>query len=350
MQDHYETLQVHPKADQETIELAHKRLLERYDPAKLAGAAEELVALADEKRRAIELAYGVLGSPEARARYDAQQQLMAEALAQAGGQASRPGRELLDYRPLPPARGQERDKRAAIQPTPAPLPTQAGRRVSAGQRPSWLVPSIVSGLITLTVMITSLLITDGGGGAAPPAPTPAPTVAAQQMLPLSEVVAEYDRLAGQAGEVARQRQTPDAWLQYANALFDSVMVVREREPAGELYQQRLPLWIQATDAYSKVLELDPTNAVARSDLGVSYCYYGKDSGDQELVARGIAQTRQAREQDDGQARVLLNLGLCLVQQEPPATQEALSYWRELASSQADTIEAQQAQLLIERYQ
>jgi tetratricopeptide (TPR) repeat protein len=349
MQDHYEILQVHPKADAETIRAAYVRLSERYAPAKLEGVAEELVALAEEKRTALELAYSVLGEPEARARYDAEQRRLAEALA-AQAASERPTPERLDYRPLPPARGQERDKRAALRPTLAPLPSMAGRRVSAMQRPAWVLPASVSGLLTALVLVTSLIITDGGGPPPAAVPTPVPTPLAQQLLPLSEVVAEYDRLAAQAAEVARQQQTAEAWLQYGNALFDSVMVVREREPTGELYQQRLPLWVQATDAYSKVLELNPDNAVARADLGLSYCYYGKDTGDQELVARGVAQARQAHGQDDQTARVLLNLGLCLVQQEPPATQEALAIWRDLAGAQAETIEARQAQMLIERYQ
>src|SRR4051812_1876972 len=73
MQDYYETLQVHPRADAPAIEAAYARLRELYDPAKLEGAADELVDLARAKRDAIEHAYAVLGDPVRRAAYDEEQ-------------------------------------------------------------------------------------------------------------------------------------------------------------------------------------------------------------------------------------------------------------------------------------
>ena len=72
-QDHYETLQVHPRADAAAIEAAYARLRPLYDAARLDGAADELVALAREKRDAIERAYAVLSDPARRATYDAEQ-------------------------------------------------------------------------------------------------------------------------------------------------------------------------------------------------------------------------------------------------------------------------------------
>src|SRR5262245_56037034 len=72
-QDYYETLQVHPRADQDAIEAAYERLRDLYDPARLDGAAEELAELARQKRDAIERAYAVLGNSARRAAYDAEQ-------------------------------------------------------------------------------------------------------------------------------------------------------------------------------------------------------------------------------------------------------------------------------------
>src|SRR5688500_4386943 len=71
-QDHYETLQVHPRADAAAIEAAYARMRQLYDPARLNGAADELVALAREKRDTIERAYAVLSDPARRATYDAE--------------------------------------------------------------------------------------------------------------------------------------------------------------------------------------------------------------------------------------------------------------------------------------
>src|SRR5262245_6756751 len=72
-QDYYETLQVHPKADQDAIAAAYTRLRELYDPSKLDGAAEELTELARQKRDALERAYAMLGDATRRAAYDAEQ-------------------------------------------------------------------------------------------------------------------------------------------------------------------------------------------------------------------------------------------------------------------------------------
>ena len=55
------------------IEAAYARLRELYDPAKLEGAADELVDLARAKRDTIERAYAVLGDTVRRAAYDEEQ-------------------------------------------------------------------------------------------------------------------------------------------------------------------------------------------------------------------------------------------------------------------------------------
>src|SRR5690349_13159341 len=71
-QDLYETLQVHPRADTAAIQAAYQRLRDLYDPARLDGAADELLELARAKRDAIEHAYAVLGDPVRRATYDSE--------------------------------------------------------------------------------------------------------------------------------------------------------------------------------------------------------------------------------------------------------------------------------------
>lgn len=345
MQDHYETLQVHPKADTEAIAAAYQRLRSLYGPERLDGAADELVELARHKRQSLDDAYAVLRDTDARSRYDEQQaQAQAQAAEAARIQQAAPR---LDYRPLPPARGAERDKRAALKPVFVP-PRQSGRRVGR-ERPAWVVPSVISGTLALVVMLTSLFLTNDVIGGATPRATPAPTTVAQPLLPLSEIIADFDKRAAAARQAAEQEGTASAWVQYANAVYDSVQVVRERDPGGEVYQQRIPLWVQASEAYSKVLELDPSDAVARSDLGVSYCYYGGDTGDQELVKRGVAQAQEALQQRPDDPRILLNSGVCQVQLEPPATGEAIGYWTRLAEANPETLEAQQAKILIERY-
>ncbi|NTU78895.1 MAG: DnaJ domain-containing protein, partial [Chloroflexales bacterium] len=108
MQDHYETLQVHPKADGESIHAAYERLRERYDPARLDGAADELQAIARQRRDEIERAYVVLSDTQRRATYDVE---LAERVSLAPppiAGADADDDDMIDYGPLPPARRQER--------------------------------------------------------------------------------------------------------------------------------------------------------------------------------------------------------------------------------------------------
>src|SRR4051812_21472520 len=100
MQDYYETLQVHLRADATAIEAAYARLRELYDPARLDGAADELVDLARTKRDAIERAYAVLSDSGRRAAYDAEQAVLGD--RDTGGQGDREIKKNQPFSPSPP--------------------------------------------------------------------------------------------------------------------------------------------------------------------------------------------------------------------------------------------------------
>src|SRR5205085_1087440 len=195
-QDHYEILQVHPRADSEAISAAYARLRALYDPEQLDGAADELVELARLKRDQIERAYAVLSDPVRRASFDAE--LTTALPARPAGSVARepaPQEELLlDYRPLPPARRAERS------------------RAFEGQ-----IPALRS--------------------------------AAEQ-----------------------NPNDPQAWIDYGDLLYNSAEIVRENAPQSAIYQQRLPRWLEATQAYTRALALEPDNALTRADLGASACF------------------------------------------------------------------------------
>ncbi|MBO9342464.1 MAG: DnaJ domain-containing protein, partial [Roseiflexus sp.] len=248
IQDYYEILQVSPDADSDTICAAYRRLRDQYDPEKLSGAAKELVELAQQRLAVIEEAHAALSDPQRRAQYDAQRR------------AASPVEEVLDYRPLPPAQHTERPRNFNPRPKLAqPLSTDQ----IAG--PAVTVIAILA--VALTAVISGLIIT--GGGRTPIAA--APTATASMMDALETMIAR-------AREFAEQNENDaQAWVDYANLLYDSVQIVREQAPESVLYQQRLPRWIEAAKAYERVLELDPENAVARGDLGASRCFYGAGS-------------------------------------------------------------------------
>jgi curved DNA-binding protein CbpA len=384
MQDHYETLQVHPKVDQEAIQAAYERLCERYDPAKLEaeGMADELVEATRRKRSEIERAYAVLGDERRRAAYDDEQR--AEQAPQAPQAAGDEADEALDYRPLPPAQGKERPRAFDAQPRQSTRqPAPKGGRHAKGKAtrkalPPWAAPAAVVGSITFIVLLSSLLLTEGGF---PPyaADTSAMQQAAQQQQPQQQqpqqqqapaseeqapeaaegdhttLFQEYEGQVVEAHQVVqRLPDNADAWVNLGNALYDSAQVVRELAPDTERYRDTLPRWIEASESYGAALELgieeDTTRAVVRSDMGVSLCYYGADTGDVSYVEEGYEHTLAALEETQGNGRVLLNHGICLVNLQPPRTDEALRLWRAVLELPAAEVGvSRQAQQLLQTY-
>jgi curved DNA-binding protein CbpA len=366
MQDHYETLQVHPKADHETIQAAYERLRERHDPEKLEGAADELIELARSKRNEIERAYAVLGDKRRRARYDEElhQQQIQEQAAQHDDNLD--DDDMLDYRPLPPARGQERPR--TFNPQPSLTPRQAAQR--GGRRatkalPPWGAPALVVAGLTFAIVLSSLLLTEGGqlryaNDTSAMQQNAAGEVDGQQNaqdtqdhpdVNMEQLFREYDGQVFEARRVVQELpENPNAWINLGNALYDSAQVVRELRPESELYAEVLPRWLEASEAYETALDLGVDEPVVRSDMGVSLCYYGTDTGEIAYVEDGLVYTQQAIAQEDQNGRVLLNHGICLANTQPPQIEEALALWREVQSLPAAEVGVtQQAQQLVEVY-
>ncbi len=371
MQDYYETLQVHPKADAETIRAAYERLRERYSPAKLEGVAEELQVLARRQRDEIERAYTVLGDATRRVGYDAEvaARLPLPAAAPPPGPLSDVDDEHLDYRPLPPARRQERD--TSFNPQPL-LPQQQVRasnaarnrpagRTPEGGRPLWLVPALIVAGATFVIVLVTLLTTmlgpqppaaqpSGPQVLDPNAPTGVPTMG------VAEISGQFEAQIVAAKQVANAAPTnPQAWIELGNLLYDSVVVLHERLDRGDAavqaaYVARLPRWLEAVDAYSKALAIAPTNAIARADLATSLCYYGQGVQDQSYVQRGIAAAEQALKDRPEEGRALLSAGICYAVADPPQTSQALAQWQKLVvQPNAEPTLVFQARQLIQKY-
>lgn len=328
--DYYEILQVHPKADQEAIQAAYTRLRALYDPARLEGAADELVELAHRMRNDIERAYAVLSDPERRANYDEQTRRVEEFDPDEG-------EETLDYRPLPPARRRERagdyDKR----------PVRAtGRAAPQSINPALIVASVLLA-VALVGAIVFLFVGQNPGALASAQPTAVSTVA-----PLDQFESD---LATAKTTAQQNPQDAGALINYANLAYNSAEIVREFQPDSQLYKDRLPRWLEATQAYSQALALQPDNYAVLGDYGVSLCFYGAGTSDPSYADRGLAAVQKAIQQLPNEPRVLLSLGHCLVSVQPPRTAEALEAWLKIRESQPNTSAlAQQAQLMIDLYQ
>jgi hypothetical protein len=84
-------------------------------------------------------------------------------------------------------------------------------------------------------------------------------------------------------------------------------------------------------------------------MGVSACFYGAGTGDQNFVRSGTSEVRLAAQLAPDDPRVLLSLGHCLVSAQPPQTAEAIESWRKVVQINPSSSLAQQAQTLITRY-
>jgi curved DNA-binding protein CbpA len=344
MQDHYETLQVHPRADAEAVRAAYDRLRQRYDPERLEGAADELQSLARRRRDAIERAYAVLGDAERRRAYDlelAERGTPVARVAVAEPEEELNPDDLIDYAPLPPARGQERPEGFDAQPSlpPGRLRRVAGRDAGRPTAPIWVAPALIVAAATFGIVMVTLITTvlsTPTSVANPNAPqllgSPVATV-----VPTASIAQVIDQFEGQvmaARQVAEQvPQNVNAWIELGNALYDSAVVVRERlasDPSLQgVYVERLPRWLEAAEAYRRATELEPNNALARADLAASLCYYGQDTNDQSFVAQGLAEAQRAVADNPAEGRALLSHGFCLVASDPPRTAEALEQWQRL---------------------
>lgn len=352
MQDHYEVLQVHPRADQETIQAAYERLRERYADERLEGAADELIELAQRKREEIDRAYDVLSDPARRAAYDKEATAQSHTPTPSEGthkQSTRPRDKkaepgehdepneeeiLIDYRPLASARRQERPRDFDAQPmiSSHELLRQRGRNTSNSVL-VWGAPVGVAAAATFLTVFLTLLI----AGIGAPQPMPPQNSTTSQMRPPMQGMSSETQMAHQfesqinaARQVTRQvPDNPNAWINLGNVLFDSVQIVQENLPDSETYRSVVPRWLEAAEAYEQALELEPNNATVRSDLGVSYCNYGKATDDMSYVDRGLQQVQKSFAVDPENGRVLLNLGTCLVSIQPPQTEEAMKHWRKV---------------------
>jgi cytochrome c-type biogenesis protein CcmH/NrfG len=231
---------------------------------------------------------------------------------------------------------------------------QSGRRTGAKPaRSSWSIPVAIVGVTTFVVLLASLFITTLNS----PQPSAAsgteaqPVTGGDPQAQQAQLMNSFEDQITEARMVAQQ--VPDnvnAWINLGNLLYDSVQIVREQIPESELYQERLPRWIDASEAYRAALELEPDNVVVRADLAASLCKYGEGANDVAYVEEGLAEAQRAVAQDAANPRALLNLGVCLANTDPPQTEAALEQWYAVldlpTAGQGELFEAQQ---LIEQY-
>lgn len=321
--DHYALLQVTPRASRDEINAAYERLRELYSAERTSDAAPDLQALAAKKRRQLEQAYAVLADDAQREAYDRRHRF---------GQATAQP-DVLDYRPLPPAHGQERAD--GLNADEQPRPSRPLRQAGVGR---WLPALAIatSLLAVLLVLLLSGVRTSGG-----PTALATPTIRGVA-LPYTDAQITVFRRTALANNSAQ------AWIDLGNAVFDNLQTLREQAPQSPHYRGLLGGWLDAADAYARALTLQENSAV-RADRALALFSYGQDAPDPQRVAEALAEVERGIAQDGVEPRALVSYGLILSQAEPSRREEAFAQWRKVREIAPQSPEAQTAERLLQSY-
>lgn len=325
-QDYYALLQVSPEASNAEIDAAYTRLRDLYSLERTADSAPEFQEQAAEKRKQLAAAYQTLSDLNCRAAYDRQR-----------NDGQQRGSEEIDYRPLPPARGQERPATIAATPV-AERPRPARRRQGLA---AWLpLIGVAAGLLAvLLVIVLSGVRTSGSASALA---TPTPQLSGGRLPFTTEQLAQFRR-------AAESSNTAQTWTALGNALFDNLQTLREYAPQSPQYRSGLAGWLEVVQAYDRSLALED-NAIVRSDRALALFNYGTDTPDPQRVAEALAEVERGITAGVAAPRALLNYGLILSQHKPPRIDEALAQWRKIVAVAPQSNEAQQAQSLLQTYE
>ncbi len=321
--DHYAILQVTPRASRDEIAAAYERLRELYSAERTVEAAPDLQALVAQKRQQLEQAYAVLADAVRREAYDRRHGFAQGALE----------RDELDYRPLPPARGQERNTLPSVAERPQPARAAQKRAVRG-----WL-PALAIGSALLAVLLVLLL--SGVRTTSGPTALATPTISGVS-LPYTDVQINLYRTQAAASNTA------EAWIEFGNAVFDNLQTLREQARQSPQYRGLLGGWLDAAEAYGRALAI-VDNATVRADRALALFNYGQDAPDPQRVAEALAEVERGIIDEVAEPRALISYGLILSQVQPPRRAEAFAQWRKVRELAPQSPEAQTAERLLQSY-
>ena len=244
--------------------------------------------------------------------------------------------EEIDYSPLPPRRGPTETR-------PIANDSRRSQRLNG-----WLVLVLTN---VLTLLVTGALVWLGTR----PEPTPAAqgmplfatTILAEipdpatrdQILSLDATAAQGRTLVGQNPNDA------NAWVFLGNAHYDFIQTIYEAAPDGEAYAQNISRWLEASNAYSESLALDPFQPLVRSDRALALIRYGLVFGP-NYVDEGLAEADRALREDDQTLQVLLNIGRAYAIAPTPRLDQARRLWNRIGEIAPNSPQAAQAQRLL----
>ena len=248
-----------------------------------------------------------------------------------------PNSEPIDYRPLPP-------RRAGGEPRPIGGDARRVRGLNG-----WLL--LATALLAIGGL-TGWLVWHGTRIEAEAQPQAMPLFAAAILADIPDPatrdqILSLDAVAAQARSLTAQSpKDPAAWVALGNAHYDFIQTIYEAAPGGEAYPQNLSRWLEASEAYSQSLALDPFQPAVRSDRGLALIRYGLGFSNPGYVAEGLAEAERALSEDDQTLQVLINVGRAYALVTPPRTAEARALWTRIIEQAPNSVQAVQAQRLL----
>lgn len=252
-------------------------------------------------------------------------------------ETAEPQSEPIDYRPLPPRRSGE-------EPRPIGGDSRRGRGLNG-----WLL--LATSLLAIGAL-TGWLVWQGTRVVAEAPAQAMPLFAATILAEIPDAatrdqILSLDAVAAQARSLTSQNpKDPAAWVALGNANYDFIQTIYEAAPAGQAYPQNLSRWLEASEAYSQSLALDPFQPVVRSDRGLALIRYGLGFENPGYVAEGLAEAERAISEDDQTVQVLINVGRAYALATPPRTAEARALWTRIIELAPNSLQAGQAQRLL----
>nr|MBA3471310.1 hypothetical protein [Herpetosiphonaceae bacterium] len=161
-------------------------------------------------------------------------------------------------------------------------------------------------------------------------------------------ILSLDAAAAQGQALVQQNpNNPNAWNYLGNAHFDFIQTIYEVAPDGAAYDQNLSRWLEASQAYSQSLALDPLQPTVRSDRALALILYGAGFDNPGYIAEGLAEADRALADDDQTLQVLLNVGRAYALAQPPRTADSRRLWQRVIELAPTSPQAAQAQRLLD---
>ncbi len=180
-------------------------------------------------------------------------------------------------------------------------------------------------VVVLAIVVVGFVVWMGRPQAAGPAQT---YDTRQSTVPSSAKAVDQkleQQIADLQDKIQKNPKDAESLIDLGNVFFDTQQYAR------------------AADTYNLALDLDPSNAGVRTDLGLSYFFQG-------MTNTAIKEYRQAIQTDPKSVEAHYNLALALSHGNPPDIDGAITEWQQVIKLAPDGEPAKKSQTFIDSFQ